>query len=215
MQMRWIAFGGLVGIVGLMIFALVGEFTLGWFDDHSTSRFWIGLIYLLLSTVFPISMAIAILRYRLWDIDIIINRSLVYGTLTGALALIYFGSVVLLQGLIRALTGQGSPIAIVISTLVIAGLFSPLRRRVQQFIDRRFYRRKYDAEKILSRFAMSVRGETDLDRLTAELQRVSMSAMQAEHVSIWLREPVGANRTNARLKESSKPSPGSLQQAPG
>ena len=107
-----------------------------------------------------------------------------YGSLTAVLALIYFGSVVFLQGLFRALTGQGSPIAIVISTLVIAGLFTPLRRRVQLFIYRRFYRRKYDAQPILGRFAASVRDEPDLDRLTAELQRVSMSAMQPEHVSI-------------------------------
>jgi hypothetical protein len=199
MQMRWIAFGGLVGIVGLVTFQIVGEFMIeaipAWSNDRSTSRFWLGLISLLLSTVFPISLAIAVLRYRLWDIDIIINRSLVYGSLTAVLALIYFGSVVLLQGLFRALTGQSSPIAIVISTLVIAGLFSPLRLRVQHFIDRRFYRRKYDAEQILGRFAASVRDEADLDRLTAELQRVSMSAMQAEHVSIWLKEAAGTKRT--------------------
>ena len=186
-----------------------------WSNDRSTSRFWFGLISLLLSTVFPISLAIAVLRYRLWDIDIIINRSLVYGSLTAVLALIYFGSVVILETLFRTLTGQGSPIAIVISTLVIAGLFSPLRRRVQLVIDRRFYRRKYDAEQILGRFAASVRDEADLDRLTTELHRVAKSAMQAEHVSIWLKEPASVKSTNARIKESYKPSSGSLQQAPG
>lgn len=192
MQMRWIAFGGLVGIVGAMIFALIREIALmaipSWSSNASMSGFWPGLILFLLSLVFPISLAIAILRYRLWDIEIIINRSLVYGTLTTALALIYFGSVVLLETLFHTLTGQGSPIAIVISTLIIAGLFSPLRRRAQRFIDRRFYRRKYDAEQILGQFAISVRDEPDLDRLTAELQRVTMAAMQANHVSIWLKE---------------------------
>jgi hypothetical protein len=195
MQMRWIAFGGLIGIVGLMLVAIVDEIVKeaipAWSDGQGSASFWFDLIEALLSAALPISLAIAVLRYRLWDIDIIINRSLVYGTLTGVLVFIYFGSVVLLQALFRTLTEQGSPIAIVISTLVIAGLFSPLRRRVQQFIDRRFYRRKYDAEKILGRFAASVRDEPDLDRLTAELQRVSMSAMQAEHVSVWLKEPAG------------------------
>jgi hypothetical protein len=198
MQIRWIAFGGLIGIVGLMIVALAEEIMKGAVAARSNGQdstfFWFDLIQSLLSAALPLSLAIAILRYRLWDIDIIINRSLVYGTLTGVLALIYFGSVVLLEALFRTLTGQGSTIAIVISTLVIAGLFSPLRRRVQLLIDRRFYRRKYDAEQILGRFAASVRDEADLDRLTAELQRVAKSAMQAEHVSIWLKEPAGAKR---------------------
>jgi hypothetical protein len=192
-QMRWIAFGGLVGIAGTIIVALVEALVLGsttvWSDEGGIDRFWLGFFLLILSLALPISLAISVLRYRLWDIDIIINRSLVYGTLTGALALIYFGSVLLLEALFRGITGQSSPIAIVISTLVIAGLFSPLRSRVQRFIDRRLYRRKYNAERIMERFAASVRDETDLDRLTAELQRVSMRAMQAEHVSIWLKKP--------------------------
>jgi hypothetical protein len=191
MQVRWIVFGGLVGILGYSIVGF-GELVVNWARDAgsgSQGGFWLSLVLLLLSMALPISIAIAVLRYRLWDIEIIINRSLVYGTLTGALALIYFGSVLLLENLFRALTGQSSPIVIVISTLVIAGLFSPLRSRVQRFIDRRLYRRKYNAEQIMGRFAASVRDETDLDRLTAELQRVSMRAMQAEHVSIWLKNP--------------------------
>jgi hypothetical protein len=201
MQMRWIAFGGLIGIVGSMVIALAEEARKAVISASSgalvSSDFWFGPLIFLLSSTFPISLAVAILRYRLWDIDIIINRSLVYGSLTGVLAFIYFGSVLLLQALFRALTGQGSPIAIVISTLVIAGLFSPLRRRVQRIIDRRFYRRKYDAQQILGRFAASARSETDLDRLTEELISVTKSSMQAEHVSIWLRDPTSAMLTAA------------------
>jgi hypothetical protein len=207
MQMRWITFGGLVGIAGAVAVGIVEELAHGsipvWSEGGGIDRFWLGFLLLILSLALPLSLAIAVLRYRLWDIDIIINRSLVYGTLTGALALIYFASVVLLETIFRTLTGEGSPIAIVISTLVIAGLFSPLRTRVQHFIDRRLYRHKYNAEQIMGRFAASVRDETDLDRLTAELQRVSMSAMQARHVSIWLKKPAGERRTRTRYQEGS------------
>ena len=139
----------------------------------------------------PIAAGIAILRYRLYDIDLIINRTLVYGTLTLSLALIYFGGIVLAQATLRAISGQESSLAVVASTLVIAALFTPLRRRIQGFIDRRFYRNKYDARKTLEAFSSKLREETDLDALNAELISVVRETMQPQHASLWLRPSPG------------------------
>src|SRR3712207_2751141 len=132
---------------------------------------------------------IAILRYRLYDIDVVINRTLVYGSLTAMLAALYWGGGATIQVIFRALTGQEQQpqLAIVVSTLVIAALFNPLRRRIQGFIDRRFYRRKYDARKTLEDFSTKLRNETDLDALNAELVRAVRETMQPSHVSLWLR----------------------------
>jgi ABC-type uncharacterized transport system permease subunit len=135
----------------------------------------------------PVATGIAIFRYRLYDIDRIINRTLVYGVLTTMLVLLYFGSVVALQYALRTLTGGESQLAVVASTLVIAALFNPLRRRIQVFIDRRFYRRKYDATKTLDALSARLRDETDLQRLGDELVLVVRQTMQPEHVSLWLR----------------------------
>jgi hypothetical protein len=141
------------------------------------------------NTALYVAVGVAILRYRLYDIDILINRTLVYGSLTAMLALVYFGGVATTQAIFRALTGQEEQpqLAIVVSTLVIAALFNPLRRRTQSFIDRRFYRRKYDARKTLEAFSAKLRDETDLDALSDDLVGVVRETMQPAHVSLWLR----------------------------
>lgn len=134
------------------------------------------------------AVGIAILRYRLYEIDRLINRTLVYGALTVSLALLYFGGVVLMQGAFRALTGQGSDLAVVASTLAIAALFNPLRRRIQSFIDRLFYRKKYDAAKTLAAFSARLRDEAELERVSGDLLEAVRETVQPEHVSLWLRD---------------------------
>jgi hypothetical protein len=135
----------------------------------------------------PTSIGISVLKYRLYDIDLIINRALVYGPLTATLAAIYYGGIVLSQKVFLLMIGQESTFAVVASTLAIAALFNPLRRRVQAFVDRRFYRRKYDAAKTLVAFNSRLREETDLDALTGEVLGVVRETMQPEHASLWLR----------------------------
>jgi ADP-ribosylglycohydrolase len=145
----------------------------------------------------PMAIGLAMLRHHLYDVDLFINRTLVYGSLTVMLALIYFGGVATTQAIFRALTGQEQQpqLAVVVSTLAIAALFMPLRRRIQSFIDRLFYRRKYDARKTLEAFSAKLRNETDLEALSEDLVGVVRETMQPAHVSLWLRpeaSPKGA-----------------------
>ncbi|MBA2782908.1 MAG: hypothetical protein H0T74_08310 [Rubrobacteraceae bacterium] len=201
-QIQWIAFAAsYVGLLYLiaMVFAFV--FPSGaWFQPGSP--LWLDLLgyaALISFTLVPIAVGFAVLRYRLYEIDIIINRTLVYGSLTISLALVYAGLVVSLQFLFRALTGGDSQLVIVASTLVIAALFNPLRRRIQSFIDRRFYRSKYDARKTLEEFGARLRDETDLDSLSADLVGVVGETVRPAQVSLWLRQP-GRIDTNEELR---------------
>ena len=185
-QTKWVVFGfaaalaGYVGVISLqVIFPSLEPGTLADFFGATAALCFMLLI--------PLSISIAILRYRLYDIDVVINRTLVYGSLTILLGATYYGSVVVLQQLFRALTGQESSLVVVASTLAIAALFVPLRRRIQAFIDRLFYRRKYDAAKILAVFSAKLREETDLDALSDEVVAVVRETMQPAHVSLWLR----------------------------
>jgi cobalamin biosynthesis protein CobD/CbiB len=174
---------------------------------------WVGYVLALVGLIgLPIAMGIAILRYRLYEIDLIINRTLVYGLLTATLALLYFGSVTALQSLFSLLTGQGNTLAIVASTLAIATLFNPLRRRIQSIIDHRFYRRKYDARKTLEAFSNRLRDETDLERISEDLGEVVDETMQPSHVSLWLSFPASSperteSSSEVRSSKHSAPPP--------
>jgi len=182
-QIKWFAYASALGFMAILFVTL---FDLPVVDERTDSLVE-HLVWTVAPLSLPVSAGIAILRYRLYDIDLLINRTLVYGPLTAMLVLVYFGGVVGLQAAFRTLTGQESTLAVVASTLAIAALFSPLRRRVQGFVDRRFYRRKYDAAKTLEAFNSRLREETDLDALGDDLVRVARETMQPAHVSLWLR----------------------------
>src|SRR5215211_5812878 len=189
-QIKWPAFIAVVAAGGSVIQDTAISETIGlrWLE-------WAGYVVVIAALVcFPISIGIAIVRYRLYEIDTLINRALVYALLTAILAAVYFGAVVLLQRVFVALTGQQSTLAVVASTLLIAALFTPLRRRIQSFIDRRFYRRKYDARKTLEAFSAQLRDETDLEALSGDLVGVVRETMQPAHVSLWLRSDTARRR---------------------
>ena len=198
-QTKWVVFS--VIIVILVEIGLV--FPLLFFPQLAQN----GSLYAMFSStlgniipvLIPLSIGMAMLRYRLWEIDILINRTLVYGTLTGILALVYVGSIIVFQSLLRGLFNQTSEVAIVISTLLIAALFQPLRKLFQVRIDRRFYRHKYDAERTVAAFSATLRNEVDLDQLHEDVIAVVEETMQPEHISLWIRLPDPSRQPNTRL----------------
>jgi len=181
-QIKWFAYTTAVAISGIILKNTIyplADVMLVW---------WAGIVLTVVGLAGnPVGIGVAILRYRLYQIDIIINRTLVYGSLSAVLALVYVGSVVLLQGAFRTLIGQESQLAVVASTLAMAGLAIPLRRRMQSFVDRRFYRAKYDAARTLEAFGAKLRNETNLDAVSDDLVGVVRETMQPTHVSLWLR----------------------------
>ena len=181
-QIKWFAYASVVVIIGVIlknsVYPAVG---VKWV-------WWVGLVLTAVGVVSsPIAMGIAIFRYRLYQIDLIINRTLVYGSLTASLVALYLGVIIVLQRLFVVFTGEKSTLAVVASTLLIAALFNPLRRRIQRVVDRRFYRSKYDARKTLEAFSTQLRNETDLEALSDNLVGVVAETMQPAHVSLWLR----------------------------
>ena len=187
-QIKWLAFAALAIPVWFLTNAPI---------EAASHTLFVIMDALIVSALIPAATGIAILRYRLYDIDVVINRTIVYGSLTIMLVALYFGGIVVLQRVFVALTGQQSTLAVVASTLAIAALFNPLRRWVQAFVDRRFYRRKYDAAKTLAAFNSRLREETDLDSLREEVLEVVRETMQPEHASLWLRPHVANAKIDA------------------
>ena len=181
-QIKWVAYAGaLAGGASLPTYTVLEAVNLRWLQMVGHVPALVGIVGV------PTAVGIAITRYRLYEIDILINRTLVYGLLTATLVALYFGVILVLQRLFVVLTGEKSTLAVVASTLLIAALFTPFRRRIQRVVDRRFYRRKYDARKTLEAFSAHLRNDTDLETLSDELVGVVRETMQPAHVSLWLR----------------------------
>ncbi len=191
-QTKWIIFGVVILVTAIISWVLIFGRALPVPDGRP--RIIANLVGMVYTDYFalpflPIAITIAILRYRLWGIDVIIRKTLLYTATTALLALVFFGSVILLQHLFEAVTGQQSQLAIVLSTLAIAVLFNPLRTRIQAAIDRRFYRKKYDAQQVLAQFAVTARDETDMTKLAGELVRVVENTLEPVDVRVWLLQP--------------------------
>jgi hypothetical protein len=188
-QFKWVVVGFILWLVYLAL-STVPYTYIQRLPPGAPLPFWAvitGPTWWLALNILPVSLTIAILRFRLFEVDLLIRRTLVYGALTALLALVYFGGVTVVGGVVSAVSVQQSTIAIVISTLAIAALFSPLRRRVQDFIDRRFFRKKYDAAQALEAFALTARNEVDADRVTEILVSVVRETMQPDSISLWLK----------------------------
>jgi MFS family permease len=200
-QIKWFTYTGVVASSAALLTYTISE---------ALGALWLkGVGYVVMQVALigmPISMGIAILRYRLYNIDLLINRTLVYGALTALLVAVYFGGVTATQAIFRTLTGQEEQpqLGVVVSTLVIAALFTPLRQRIQSFIDRRFYRRKYDAAKTLEAFGSRLRDETDLERIAEDLGEVVDETMQPSHISLWLSFPASPKRTESSSEVRSR-----------
>jgi hypothetical protein len=181
-QIKWFAYAAVAAASGaILTYTIPAAIDVPWLERVGFVPFVVGVVSV------PLSMGIAILRYRLYEIDLIINRILVYGALTAILATLYFVGIVVLQRLFVVLTAQESQLAVVASTLAVAAIFNPLRRLVQSVIDRRFYRSKYDAARTVEAFSAKLKDETDLDALSEDLTSVVRETMQPAHVSLWLR----------------------------
>jgi len=192
-QIKWLLYASAVFLV-VYVGGTIGEVA----GSNSVGGYIWGILFGLSLVMLPAAIGIAVLRYRLYEIDVVINRTLVYGSLTALLVAVYFGGVVGSQFVFRALSGGESQLAVVASTLAIAALFNPLQRRIQSFIDRRFYRSKYDARKTLEAFSVKLRDETDLEAFNEEFVGVVRETMQPAHVSLWLRPdtPLKGKRAN-------------------
>jgi hypothetical protein len=202
-QTKWIVFGAAVALLGFLLLGFLLPAFLRLFMPLQSigllpTAILVTSIYLVFLLI-PLSIAIAILRYRLWDVDVLINKTLVYSLLTGTLLAVYAGCIVGLQALLRGLFHQTSDVAIVASTLFIAALFQPLRKGIQAIIDRRFYRRKYDAARTVEAFSATLRNEVDLNQVCEDLIAVVQETMQPAHISLWLRKPEQAAGRNTRL----------------
>ena len=184
-QTKWVVLGFAAfagsALIGFILTSLLPK-------DSAVFALYNGFYFDLVALFLPLSIAFSVLRYRLWEVDLLIRRTLQYSLVTGVLALVFFGSVTILQSIFSAISGEQSSLAIALSTLAIAALFNPLRKRVQEFIDQRFYRRKYNAEQALAEFAATVRNETDLIKMTERLTGTVQESMNPQQVSLWIKK---------------------------
>jgi hypothetical protein len=197
-QGKWLLFGTCVVVIIAFGSTLLPFIFLSLGQASSFYQLVTTPAYIIIEIIIPLCLALAVLRYRLYDIDIIIRRTLIYSTLTVMLAVIYFGLVFAMQFLLRGLISQTNGVAIVVSTLAIAALFQPLRHRIQNLIDRRFYRRKYDAARTVAAFSATIRDEVDLNQLCTKLLAVVDETMQPAHVSLWLCPPKHSSEKSTR-----------------